>query len=101
MPIGSHALVEVSTVDVAVGLLAGTLLLAGCGNAASPSEPPPPLATSPVRIFSLSGAVADTAYRSIAGAKVEVVSGAGAGTVATTDEVGRFWMPGTFTGTIA
>jgi hypothetical protein len=50
--------------------------------------------------FSLSGSVSDTASRPLGGSRVEVIGGPRAGTAVTTDEVGRFSMPGTFTGTI-
>jgi hypothetical protein len=42
--------------------------------------------------------VTDTAYRALGGVRVEVADGPKAGTVATTDQSGRFSMPGTFTG---
>lgn len=50
--------------------------------------------------FQMSGAVTDTVNRPLNGARVEVIDGSRAGTVATTDEAGRFSMPGTFTGNI-
>jgi hypothetical protein len=89
-----------------VGLVAGTLLFLGCGNRESPVEPTPPVQATPAvapafQDFRLSGAVSDTANRPLAGSKVEVVDGPRAGTFATTDESGRFSMPGTFTGNIA
>lgn len=76
----------------------------GCGNGRSPVQPTPPLpAPTPLTLqeFSLSGTVVDTAWRPLGGSRVEVVAGARAGTVTTTNEGGRFWLPGTFTGTIA
>src|SRR5262245_43990636 len=89
-----------------VGLVAGTLLVLGCGDRESPVEPttpvqatPPPVAPA-VQDFRLSGAVSDTANRPLAGSKVEVMEGPRAGTFATTDESGRFSMAGTFTGNI-
>jgi hypothetical protein len=83
--------------------LGAVLLLfsVGCGNLKSPAQPTPIQQTpQPLREFLLSGSVADTAYRSLTGAKVEVIAGIGAGTVTTTNEHGRFFMPGTFTGTV-
>jgi hypothetical protein len=64
----------------------------------SPAAPAP--APSAERSFSLSGGVSDTAFRELAGARVEVVDGPSAGRVATTDQWGHFNLPGTFTGTV-
>lgn len=91
---------------VAAGFASTALLLQGCGNAGSPVPPTAPAVTSapadaPAPLeFSLSGAVIDTAYRPLGGARVEVKDGPRIGTVATTDETGRFSMPGTFTSAI-
>jgi hypothetical protein len=76
------------------------LVSLGCGDAKVPVEPTPPPVAPALQDFQLSGAVSDTANRPLAGSKVEVVDGSRAGTVATTDESGRFSMPGTFTGNI-
>ena len=84
----------------AVGLVPVTLLL-GCGSTKSPTEPTPPPAVAPaLQDFRLSGGVGDTARRPLSGAKVEVLDGARVAAVATTDDAGRFSMPGTFTGYI-
>jgi Carboxypeptidase regulatory-like domain len=84
----------------AVSLVASTLLFPSCESANTPAQPTPPVVTPAPRVFSFSGGVMDTAYRPVGGSKVEVMNGARAGTVATTDEAGRFSMPGTFTDTI-
>jgi carboxypeptidase family protein len=68
----------------------------GCGDVQLPVQPTP----SPELSFSLSGQVTDTANRPLNGSRVAVVDGPRAGTLATTDEAGRFSMPGIFTGTI-
>jgi hypothetical protein len=73
----------------------------GCGDAKPPVEPTPTPAVPPTEEFSLSGWVGDTASRPLGGSSVKVVDGPRAGTVVTTDEAGRFSMPGTFTGTVA
>jgi hypothetical protein len=75
------------------------LFCLGCGDAQLPAQPTPSLPA--LAEFPLSGDVYDTAGRPLGGARVEVTSGPRAGTVATTDEAGRFSMPGTFAGTIA
>jgi hypothetical protein len=82
--------------------LASVVLLfsLGCGDAKPPVQPTPPPVTPPPHEFSLSGWVGDTASRPLGGSSVKVVDGPRAGTVVTTDEAGRFSMPGTFTGTI-
>jgi hypothetical protein len=74
----------------------------GCGDVQVPVQPTPSLpAPTTLAEFSLSGDVYDTAGRPLGGARVEVTSGARAGTVTTTDGAGRFSMSGTFTGAIA
>ena len=75
------------------------LVSLGCENTRGPMEPTPPVPPA-LQEFRLSGAVTDTANRPLASSKIEVVDGARAGTVATTDDGGRFSMPGTFTGSI-
>jgi hypothetical protein len=76
------------------------LFLVGCGDSVSPTQPAPSLPTSTAEEFLLSGSVADTASRSLAGSRVEVIGGSRAGTFTTTDANGRFLMPGTFTDTV-
>lgn len=83
-----------------VGLVAGVLLFLSCGDGKSPAQPTPSLPAPTQPVFSLSGRVTDTAYRPLSGARVEVIDGLRAGTVATTDEAGRFSMPEPFTGAI-
>lgn len=76
------------------------LFSVACGDGKSPVQPtPPPIAPTP-EVFSLSGSVRDTASRPLGGARVEVIDGQRASVVTTTDETGRFSMPGTFTGTV-
>jgi hypothetical protein len=79
--------------------LAAVVLLfsLGCADGRSPVEPTSsPGATTPLT-FSLAGDVRDTASRPLSGASVAVVDGPRAGTTATSDEAGRFLLPGTFT----
>jgi hypothetical protein len=88
-----------SQIRGSVGLVAGALLFLGCGDGKSPVQPTPPVAPE-LSTFSLSGYVVDTAYRPLGGSNVQVVAGPRAGMATTTDEAGRFSMPGTFTGTV-
>ena len=81
-----------------IGLL--LLFSLGCGDGVSPTQPTQSAATSTPQEFSLSGAVADTAFRSLGGSRVEVIGGSRAGTFTTTDTNGRFFMPGSFTDTV-
>ena len=76
-----------------VTLIAASL---GCGGEGSPSAPsalpgpqPAPAAAAAV-LRPLFGYVSDTAFRSVAGASVEVVSGQHAGLVTMSDASGRF-----------
>ncbi len=89
-------------------LVAAVCVLAGCVACSAPTAPtqgsspgsiqpvPQPVVGVPVL-----GNVYDWVQRPIAGVAVEVVDGSGTGRSATTDSVGRFQLPGTFTGTIA
>ena len=82
-------------------LAAGVLLFSlGCGDGQSPVQPTPSFPMRTPQVFSLSGSVRDTASRPLGGARVEVMAGSSAGMVTITDDKGRFWMPGTFTGTV-
>ena len=79
-------------------LVAMALLFSfGCADGKSPVEPTPSAAVPTPLTFSLSGDVRDTAGRPLQGASVAVVDGPRAGTTTTTDDAGRFSMPGTFT----
>ena len=77
-------------------LAAGLAACNGSTVAPSPVRPsePPPVSTPPV--FQFSGSVADTAYRPLASATVEILDGAQAGTSVTTDANGNFLLRGTF-----
>jgi hypothetical protein len=85
--------------------LAVGLFLLGCDGGTSPVQPtpapPPATPPAPPAEFAFAGNVDDTAARPLGGARVEVLTGPRAGTVATTDEAGRFRMPGAFSGTIS
>jgi hypothetical protein len=69
----------------------------GCADDKSPIEPTPSAPAPAQLTFSLAGDVRDTASRPLKGASVAVVDGPRAGTTTTTDDAGRFSMPGTFT----
>jgi len=73
------------------------LLLVGCGTSKTPIAPAAEVQPA-AQGFQLSGAVVDPVNRPLASARVEVIDGPRAGTVATTDLDGRFSMTGTFTG---
>jgi Carboxypeptidase regulatory-like domain len=92
------------------GPIAAAVLSLSCGETQSPVQPSPvPTASSPTqrpnacvtncRPVTLTGAVSDSAGRPLAGASVEAIHEAGR-TSSTTDERGRFAMPGTFSGPI-
>lgn len=90
-----------------IGILALLVLaqgVAGCGGydaaplAPSPvSQPgsPPPVVTVP----GLRGSVSDTAFRPVAGARVEIVDGPRAGESVTAGATGTFALAGPFSGT--
>ena len=71
----------------------------GC-NEASPVVQPTPPPGSTTSGFSLTGTVKDTAFRELAGARIEIIEGFGIGTSALTDRQGRFFLPGPFFDTI-
>jgi len=79
-----------------VAALFAVLPLSGC-DGRSTVQPTSSSARPLIPSFSLSGRVVDTAYRPLAGSRVEVVSGLRAGSFEITDEAGRFSMPGMFT----
>jgi len=69
----------------------------GCGDSRNATLPLTPSASAPVASQqSLSGYVADTAFRSVAGAKVEVLDGPQAGLSMLSDAAGQFTYTGTF-----
>jgi len=75
--------------------LLGCVILAGaCGS----SSPTPTSPTSPLPVqyvfAEIAGDVLDTAFRPVAGVKVEIVDGVRAGTSATSDAEGRFSFTG-------
>ena len=79
------------------------LALLGCDEARTPVQPTPQPAIPPPAgpagpAYSISGAVSDTAFRSLGGSRVEIIDGPRAGTIVTTDDEGRFKLSGTFTG---
>lgn len=79
-----------------VALAAGLGACDGSSMAPSPVRPSelPPVSTPPA--FQLSGWVADTAFRPLASATVEVLDGPQAGVAVTADANGNFALPGTF-----
>ncbi len=93
--------------SIAVAIaLAGFAL--GCGDdrtvSSTPMAPSPvpltPTPAPPVFPQNLSGYVGDPAFRPIAGARVEVLTGPQTGVILTSDEQGRFSYTGTFTSTV-
>lgn len=68
----------------------------GCADGKSPVEPTPSAPAPAQLTFSLAGDVRDTASRPLKGASLAVVDGPRAGTTTTTDDAGRFSMPGIF-----
>ena len=86
----------------ALVVLMVAVVLAGCDNRRSslplPSVPSPvaPSPAAPVLPQSLDGYVSDTAFRRVAGVRVEVLDGPQAGTQMTSDADGRFSYTGTF-----
>ena len=68
-----------------------------CADGTSPLEPTPSPPAAAQLTFSFAGDVRDTASRPLKGASVAVVDGPRAGATTTTDDAGRFSMPGTFT----
>jgi hypothetical protein len=81
-------------------VVAVALFFSACGGSSSPVQPTPSAARNTPREFSLSGEVYDIAGRPLGGTRIEVIDGPRAGAATTTDESGRFSMPGTFTGMI-
>jgi hypothetical protein len=75
---------------VLIGLLSGA-----CGTTALPT-PPTPAAVE----YTLFGFVQDTAFRPLGDVRIEVVDGGRAGVAATTDSLGRYELPGVFTGSV-
>ncbi len=74
----------------AIALLV-SLGLAGCGSPSTPLSPSNAPSSS-----SIGGFVLDSAFRSVAGARVEVLDGPEAGISTTTDTAGQFSLTGTF-----
>jgi Carboxypeptidase regulatory-like domain len=76
--------------------------LAGCDNGRSPTAPSSPDATVHVAPgptqggIPIAGIVYDTAYRYMAGARIEVIDGPQAGMSTETDSQGRFTLTGVF-----
>src|SRR6478752_9708762 len=77
--------------------------LVACGRSSAPSAPSPVSPTAPQPtpppssgITFMRGTVSDTAFRSLAGARVEVLDGPQAGMSTTTDSDGGFSFNGSF-----
>ena len=70
----------------------------GCGESRQLTSPVTPSSNAPsVPLQSLSGYVSDTAFRAVAGARVDVVDGPQSGMSFVSDAVGQFSYVGTFT----
>jgi hypothetical protein len=76
------------------------LFAVGCDNAPLPVQPTLSLPAPTLPEFRLSGSVRDTASRPLGGSTVEIIAGPNTGTFTTTNENGRFSMPGSFTGVV-
>jgi hypothetical protein len=73
----------------------------GCGDSRNATPPLTPSASAPVASQqSLAGYVADTAFRAVAGAKVEVLDGPQAGLSMLSDGGGQFTYTGTFASSV-
>jgi hypothetical protein len=79
--------------------------VSACGNepgatnsptAATPPSPTPPPTPAPVSVFTMRGTVSDTAFRPLAGATVEVVTGPQTGLRTASNERGEFGFAGEF-----
>jgi hypothetical protein len=77
------------------------LVSIGCADRQSPTQPTAATAAPALQEFRLSGSVMDTAGRPLSESSVEVIAGTRAGTIATTDDRGRYRMPGMFTGVVS
>lgn len=77
-----------------------TLMAMGCGDSRGPVGPTSPSPGPSAQTYSLAGRVSDTAFRSLAGARVEIVTGARAGTIEMSDDGGHFSLSGVFTGAV-
>jgi hypothetical protein len=88
---------ERGQLGAAAALVASALLL-GCRDGGSPVQPTAVSIPPTLQNYTIFGRVTDTAWRAIVEARVEITEGSRRGTVATTDDTGRFVMPGTFTG---
>ena len=72
----------------------------GCGDSRNNTPPLSPSPPAPVvSQQSLSGYVADTAFRAVADARIDVLDGPQAGLSMLSDGAGQFTYTGTFTGT--
>jgi hypothetical protein len=90
----------VSRLSRAIVLLA--FLGFGCGDSRNRTPPLAPSTSAPaVSQQSLSGYVADTAFRAVTGARVEVLDGPQAGLSMVSDAVGQFTYTGTFTSPVS
>jgi hypothetical protein len=79
-------------------LVAASIIMTclGCGDSKSPVQATPVLPAPPPGPVSVNGQVKDTAFRPVAGVRVEVVDGPSAGVFATTNTAGRYELPGVF-----
>lgn len=78
-------------------VLAQALVVAACGDERRPGTPTAPTVVPPIIVGELiKGNVYDTAYRPLAGARVEVLDGPQANTSALTDGAGEFSLRGIF-----
>jgi hypothetical protein len=89
-------LVRMSLVTLMLIALLALGLAACSGSSSSPTAVPAPLQPPSPQQQSLAGYVGDTAFRSVAGARIEVVDGPQAGMAVTSDGNGLFSYAGTF-----
>jgi len=92
------------TLTVLVLVVIASVTVAACQGARTSPVSPSPIASAPVTpgaplppgTISIKGTVSDTAFRSLVGARIEVLDGPQAGLVTTSNDRGEFFFTGVF-----